>query len=133
MGDCTDMVTNSDGEGFSADSVTQAILPSLFPVVSFHNHGGYNDLGCAIGEDLHWEIWDHTIDQITVNIPAGFGSVLDKFEVINGHISEILDVSMQTGKVVFSAVQMPHDHPVHLFVLANTADVGKDVQNRLNG
>lgn len=136
LGDCTDMVTNSDGEGLSADTVAQAIRSKaaiIVPVVSFHNHGGYNSLECAIGANLHWEIWNHTIDEITVTIPADFGTVVDKFEIIDGNISDISDVSVKTGNIVFSHVKMPSDRPIHLFVLANTADVRKDVQNRLRG
>lgn len=98
--DCTDMVHNSDGNTGSmhVHSIAQALRARtaiLVPVINFKNDGGYSDALCEIGRNEHWEVSSHTVDSVVVTIPADFGSVVDKFEVRNGAIYDLLDNSTE--------------------------------------
>lgn len=148
QGDCTDMVTNSDGDGWDTESLAQAIRApeAIFvTVINLKNDGGYNDLGCEIGENLHWKMNPHTVDQVIVTIPPDFGSVVDKFEVQNGKILNINSVnhsSVVVGKsyygddieaqqVSINGIHMTTDLATRLFVLASSTDVRENIKNRL--
>ena len=148
-GDCTDMISSSDGSGFDADSIVQAIRSSeavIVTIINVHNHGGYSDAECEIGRNVHWLIWDHKIATVSTTIPTDFGKVVDMFEVQNGAIynitsqvsfSEItlgknLHGEVITGdKVTFSDVKLSSELSTRLFVLANSLQVRKDVQSNL--
>ena len=147
-GDCTDMVTTTDGDGWDTESLVQAIRSPtaiLVPVIDVKNDGGYNDEGCAIGLNLHWKLDPHSVSQITVTIPPDFGSVVDMFEVQNGQILNISSVSIShrllgkdfhgdniTGQVVnLDHVHMNPTLSTRLFVLANSDSVRTDIQNNL--
>ncbi len=149
-GDCTDMVSNSDGSGWDdTDSMVQAIRSSealIVTVINFHNHGGYNDELCLIGRNEHWIIWNHTIAEIGITIPTDFGSVVDMFEVQNGIIYNITDQlafstavlgmnihgsAIKANKVTFSKVRVGPELSTRLFVLANNPEVRKKIQNNL--
>ena len=142
------MVMNSDGDDWDAKSIAQAIRSpeAIFvTVMNLKNDGGYNDLGCEIGENLHWKMNPHTVDQVVVTIPTDFGSVIDKFEVQNGQIVNITGVShssvvigksyagadIEAQQVTISAISMSTDLATRLFVLANSANVREDISNRL--
>ena len=148
-GDCTDMISSSDGTGFDADSIVQAIRSSeaiIVTIINVHNHGGYNDALCEIGKNEHWLIWDHRIDKVSTTIPTDFGKVVDMFEVQNGAIYNITNqVSFSKlelgtsllGEVItgdqatFSNIQLSSELSTRLFVLANNLQVRKDVQSNL--
>ncbi len=148
-GDCTDMVSSTDGLGWDSDSIVQAIRSSeavIVTVINVHNHGGYNDVLCGIGRNEHWIIWNHTIAEIDVTIPNDFGNVVDIFEVLNGVIynttgqvssSEAVlgedfygDVITAT-KVTFSKVRVGPEISTRLFALANNPQVRKNIQANL--
>ena len=149
QGDCTDMISSSDGSGFDADSIVQAIRSPeavIVTVINVHNHGGYSDALCEVGKNEHWLIWDHKIDKISTTIPTDFGKVVDMFEVQNGDIrnvsSEVSFSKIELGttllgkvisgdQITFSDVHVDSDLSTRLFVLANNLQVRKDVQNKL--
>lgn len=148
-GDCTDTISSTDGDGWETESLVQAIRsPSaiLVPVINVKNDGGYDDLGCEAGLNLHWKVDPHSVSQITVTVPPDFGSVVDMFEVQNGKILNITSTSValaQLGRDYFGqevASQVVNLDNVHmdstlstrLFVLANSDKVRKDIQNNLN-
>ena len=148
-GDCTDMISSSDGSGFDADSIVQAIRSPeaiIVTVINVHNHGGDSDAECEIGRNEHWLIWDHTIDTVRTTIPTDFGKVVDTFEVQNGAIynitSQVSFAEIELGtnllgevisgdQVTFSNVKLSSDLSTRLFVLANSLQVRKDVQTIL--
>ena len=139
-GDCTDMVTNSDGDAFDAKSIAQAIRSSnaiIVIVISVKNDGGYSDAKCEIGSNEHWDVQDHTVDEIAVGVPPDFGKVVDSFEVLNGQIITVptsYESSSDDGavdKVKLSSISLPKDHPVSLYVLANSPQVRADVKAHL--
>lgn len=143
------MISSSDGTGFDADSIVQAIRSSeaiIVTIINVHNHGGYNDALCEIGKNEHWLIWDHRIDKVSTTIPTDFGKVVDMFEVQNGAIYNITNqVSFSKlelgtsvlGEVItgdqatFSNIQLSSELSTRLFVLANNLQVRKDVQSNL--
>lgn len=150
-GDCTDMVTSSDGDNADSHSITQAIRSPealLVTVINLKNDGGINDLQCELGKDMHWSISDHTVDKIDITVPSDFGSVVDKFELRNGQISDIPS-SMFTyngsislgedyhgtplvgGTATLSNVDLSSKKSTRLFVMANSPDVRKTIQNNL--
>ena len=148
QGDCTDMVTNSDGDGWDAESLAQAIRSpeAIFvTVINLKNDGGYNDEGREIGLNLHWKMNPHTVDRVIVTVPTDFGSVIDKFEVRNGQIHNITSVShsnvvvgksyhgdnIEVQQVAIIGIHMSTDLATRLFVLASSTDVRKDISNRL--
>ena len=148
-GDCTDMISSSDGNGFDADSIMQAIRSPeaiIVTIINVHNHGGYSDAECEIGKNEHWLIWDHTIDTVTTTIPTDFGKVVDTFEVQNGAIynttsqvsfavidlgTNLLGEPISGEQISFSKVKLSSDLSTRLFVLANSLQVRKDVQSNL--
>lgn len=148
-GDCTDMISSSDGSGFDADSIVQAIRSSeaiIVTVINVHNHGGYSDAECEIGRNEHWLIWDHKIDTVSATIPTDFGKVVDMFEVQNGAIynitSQVSFTKIELGKnllgeaisgdqVTFSNVKLSSELSTRLFVLANNFQVRKNIQSNL--
>ena len=142
------MVTSSDGNGFDAESIVQAIRSSeaiLVPVINLKNDGGYNDEGCAAGLNLHWKFNHHTVSVITVTIPTDFGTVVDMFEVQNGVIYNIPNAepwfkqigkdhkgnSIEAQQVTITNVSLSPELATRLFVLANSKQVRTDVQNNL--
>ena len=143
------MISSSDGTGFDADSIVQAIRSSeaiIVTIINVHNHGGYNDALCEIGKNEHWLIWAHRIDKVSTTIPTDFGKVVDMFEVQNGAIYNITNqVSFSKlelgtsllGEVItgdqatFSNIQLSSELSTRLFVLANNLQVRKDVQSNL--
>ena len=140
-GDCNDMATTSDqGEWDQVASVVQSIRSReaiLVTVLGLHNHGGYSDLKCEAGENVHWLIWDHRVDVVQVGIPPDFGSVVDQFEVQNG---KVLNVTMEINTpasdvglthVKFNNVKTTPSLITRLFVLANTPAVRTEVENNL--
>ena len=148
-GDCTDMISSSDGSGFDSDSIVQAIRSSeaiIVTIINMHNHGGYSDAECEIGINEHWLIWDHTIDTVRTTIPTDFGKVIDMFEVQNGAIynisSQVSFTEIELGKnllgeaisgdqITFSKVKVSSELSTRLFVLANSLQVRKDIQSNL--
>lgn len=142
-GDCNDMTTSTDqGQGpwDQVGSMVQSIRSReaiLVTVLGLHNHGGYSDIKCEAGENVHWLIWDHTIDVVEVKIPGDFGSVVDQFEVQNGKILNIQGemVSSVNGtelsSVKFTKVKTVRGLITRLFVLANTKDVRTEIQHNL--
>lgn len=148
-GDCTDMYISTDGTDFHAHSLTQVIRSQeaiIVPVINIKNDGGISDIGCGLGENLHWKLDPHTVDTIVVTIPTDFGKVVDTFEVRNGAIIkaqfDLEQVSLgkdyhgnelRTITASLSAVAMTPDLSTRLFVLANSADVRSDVQKKLGG
>lgn len=148
QGDCTDMVTTTDGGGWDTESLVQAIrAPSaiLVPVINVKNDGGYNDEECAVGVNMHWKLNPHTVKQITVTIPPDFGSIVDMFEVRNGAIVNITSVAVSTielgsnyygdkvasGVVNLNHVSMDKTLSTRLFVLANSDKVRQDIESKL--
>ena len=149
QGDCTDMLTNSDGDDFGADSVAQVIRSLeaiLVIVINLKNDGGYNDEECTIGINEHWKFNPHGVKLITVTVPPDFGSVVDMFEVQNGavlNISGMVQTSnaylgkdyyarpIRAQTVAFSNVWMKRDLMTRLFVLANSASVRQTVIHNL--
>ena len=148
-GDCTDMISSSDGFGFDADSIVQAIRSPeaiIVTIINVHNHGGYSDAQCEIGKNEHWLIWDHKIDTIHTTIPTDFGKVVDTFEVQNGAIYNITNLvsftEVELGRnllgeailgdqVTFSDIKLSSELSTRLFVLANSLQVRKDIQSKL--
>ena len=148
-GDCTDMISSSDGSGFDADSIVQAIRSPeaiIVTIINVHNHGGYSDAQCEIGKNEHWLIWDHKIDTISTTIPTDFGKVVDTFEVQNGAIYNItnqvsftevklgrnlLGEAILGDQVTFSDIKLSSELSTRLFVLANSLQVRKDIQSKL--
>ena len=148
-GDCTDMISSSDGNGFNADSIVQAIRSPeaiIVTVINVHNHGGYSDALCEIGRNEHWLIWDHRISEVSTIIPTDFGKVVDMFEVQNGAIYNITnqvsfsEVELGTNllgeeitgdQVAFSNIKVDSELSTRLFVLANNLQVRKNVQTNL--
>ena len=153
-GDCTDMVTSSDGDGWHTESLVQAIRsPSaiLVPVINVKNDSGYNDEECELGVNEHWKLDPHTVDEIKVTVPHDFGPVVDMFEVQNGAILNVsaslteavsperLGVGyfggggegLSTQSVTLDGIHMNQDLSTRLFVLANTHAVRQDIQNKL--
>ena len=148
------MITSSDGDGWTTESLVQAIRsPSaiLVPVINVKNDGGYNDPECELGINEHWKLDPHSVSEITVTVPHDFGSVVDMFEVQNG---AILNISSSLGDLVSSVrlgvgcsgqggeglptqtVTLSHVHmdqtlSTRLFVLANSDAVRRDIQNKL--
>lgn len=140
------MISSSDD---SADSIVQAIRSLeaiIVTIINVHNHGGYSDVECEIGKNVHWLIWNHTIDTISVTIPTDFGKVVDMFEVQNGAIYNItsqatfsetelgkdtLDEVITSDQITFSKVKLTTNLSTRLFVLANSVQVRKDVQSNL--
>ena len=149
QGDCTDMISSSDGSGFDANSIVQAIRSPeavIVMIINVHNHGGYNDALCEVGRNEHWIIWDHKIDTVSATIPTDFGKVVDTFEVQNGAIlnvtskvsfsvvdlgTNLLGEVIRGDQVTFSDVHVDSDLSTRLFVLANNMQVRKDVQDNL--
>ena len=141
------MYISSDGTDFHTHSLTQAIRSQeaiIVPVINIKNEGGISDIGCGLGENLHWKLNPHTVDSIVVTIPTDFGSVVDTFEVQNGAIInvqfELKQVSLGkdyhgrellTTTASLSAVAMSTELSTRLFVLANSANVRSDVQKKL--
>jgi desulfoferrodoxin (superoxide reductase-like protein) len=147
-GDCTDMVKSSDGSDYHANSIAQAIRSPeaiIVPVINLKNDGGMSSVECELGKDEHWNIKDHTVSAITVNIPNDFGQVVDKFEVLNGKITNITGAeykpqvlgtdaygnSLVGGSLTIANVALSSKVSTRLFVLANTADVRTNVQKNL--
>ena len=148
-GDCTDMISSSDGSGFDADSIVQAIRSPeaiIVTIINVHNHGGYSDAQCEIGKNEHWLIWDHKMDTIRTTIPTDFGKVVDTFEVQNGAIYNITNLvsftEVELGRnllgeailgdqVTFSDIKLSSELSTRLFVLANSLQVRKDIQSKL--
>ena len=146
-GDCTDMISSSDGEQWEANSIVQAIRSHdaiIVPIIGLKNDGGYNDEECAIGVNLHWNIDTHTISQVNVTIPLDFGEIVDIFEVQNGvilNISNSFIISsalhdhrkgpIKIQNVIFQNVVVSADLITRLFVLANTINVRAVVENNL--
>lgn len=150
-GDCTDMVTSSDGNDASAHSITQTIRSSdaiILTVINLKNDGGISDLQCEVGKNLHWLISDHTVGKIDVTIPSDFGSIVDKFELRNGVISDVPSSmftyndglylgddyhgnALMGGAVTMNNVDLSSKKSTRLFVMANTPEVRKKVQNNL--
>jgi hypothetical protein len=143
------MISSSDGSGFDADSIVQAIRSPeaiIVIVINVHNHGGYSDAECEIGRNEHWLIWDHRIDNVRTTIPTDFGKIVDTFEVQNGAIynitSQISFTEVELGtnllgeaitgdQVTFSDIKLSSELSTRLFILANSLQVRKDVQNNL--
>ena len=125
------------------ESLVQAIRsPSaiLVPVINVKNDGGYNDVGCEAGLNMHWKVDPHTVVEVTVTVPHDFGDIVDMFEVQNGHILNISSASvctvwlsegLETQAVTLSGVHMNSALSTRLFVLANSESVRVDVQNNL--
>ena len=152
-GDCTDMVTSSDGDHFDTESLVQTIRSPealILTVINLKNDGGYNDEECEIGINKHWKIDPHGVTQITVTVPTDFGKVVDSFEVQNGTIlnttsSSVHVVSAGSKKLGVDArgreiraqqitvnnVKVDSELATRLFVFANTPEVRKQVQNNL--
>ena len=148
-GDCTDMISSSDGSGFDADSIVQAIRSPeaiIVTIINVHNHGGYSDALCEIGRNEHWLIWDYRISQVSTIIPTDFGKVVDMFEVQNGAIynitsqvsfsevelgTNLLGEDITADQVTFSNVKVDSELSTRLFVLASNLQVRKNVQTNL--
>jgi hypothetical protein len=132
-GDVINSVTTTDGFSFASESQVSAIRSSNAIVViaiSFANAGGYGDPECWLGENVHWRVLDHTIDNISIGIPADFGVVVDAFEVLNGEIYNA-SISTAPGSVVMSDVYIDNTVQKRIFVLANTPTVRSQVQQNL--
>ena len=141
------MIDTSDGNGFHAESAVQAIRSPevvLVPIINLKNKGGISDLACSLGQNEHWDIVDHTVATISVNIPTDFGSVVDSFQILNGKIHNItsnmetvkLGVdyhgnAMVTQSVKLSNVALSSDTSTRLFVFANSPNVRATVQGNL--
>ena len=145
------MVSSSDGNNADAHSITQAIRSReaiLVTVINLKNDGGINDLQCEVGKNMHWSISDHTVDKIDITVPNDFGSVVDKFELRNGQISDIsssmyvynesisLGVDYHGNALVgatatLSSIDLSSKKSTRLFVMANSPDVRKTIQNNL--
>ena len=148
QGDCTDMISSSDGSGWDSDSIVQAIRSPeaiIVTVINLHNHGGYSDSLCAIGRNEHWLIWDHRVTEISITISTDFGKVVDMFEVQNGAIhnmtSQISTVKVFLGidhhgaivadQITIKNVALSSELATRLFVLANNLQVRQDIQKKL--
>ena len=131
-GDCTDMVTTSDGEDFNSNSIAQAIRSReaiLLVVIGLKNNGGYSDIKCEIGENVHWDIVEHGVEKIRVAFPNDWGPLVDVFEVQNGHIVD--PPSYTTSPFTMSNVVVHPSLITRLFVLASSKEVRKEIENNL--
>ena len=137
----------SDGTGFHAESVAQAIRSQeavLVAVINLKNKGGISDLACTLGQNEHWKIVGHTVAAISVTIPTDFGTVLDSFEVLNGKILNITSSmervelgvdyygnAMVTHSVTLSNIELSSSISTRLFVFANSQSVRETVKRNL--
>lgn len=131
-GDCTDMVTTSDGKDFDTNSIAQAIRSReaiLLVVIGLKNNGGYSDVRCEIGENVHWDIVEHGVKKIQVAFPNDWGPLVDVFEVQNGRIVDPPPYS--TSPFIMSNVVVHSSLVTRLFVLASSTEVRKEVENNL--
>ena len=131
-GDCTDMVTTSDGKDFDTNSIAQAIRSReaiLLVVIGLKNNGGYSDVRCEIGENVHWDIVEHGVEKIQVAFPNDWGPLVDVFEVQNGRIVDPPPYS--TSPFIMSNVVVHSSLVTRLFVLASSTEVRKEVENNL--
>ena len=138
-GDCTDMARSTDGDDWhSAESLVQAIRSReaiLVPIINLKNNGGYSDLKCELGENVHWDTLPHGVTLVTVDVPVDFGSIVDHFEVQNGHIinttSVVKLVKGPLQQILIKNVGFTDDLMTRMFVFANTLEVRKEVQQKL--
>ena len=59
QGDTINAVSTSDGFNFTSNSTVAAIRSQSAIVVvaiSFANDGGYHDITCELGENVHWKV-----------------------------------------------------------------------------
>ena len=131
-GDCTDMVITSDGEDFDTNSIAQAIRSRdaiLLVVIGLKNKGGYSDVKCEIGENIHWDILDHGVQTIQVAFPNDWGPLVDVFEVQNGRLVE--PPPYTPSPFVMSNVAVKPSLVTRLFVLASNKEVRQEIENNL--
>ena len=126
------MVITSDGKDFDTNSIAQAIRSReaiLLVVIGLKNNGGYSDVRCEIGENVHWDIVEHGVEKIQVAFPNDWGPLVDVFEVQNGRIVDPPPYS--TSPFIMSNVVVHSSLVTRLFVLASSAKVRKEVENNL--
>ena len=141
------MVTTSDGDSHT-ESIAQAIRSRdaiIVTVIDVKNDGGISDLKCEAGVNEHWKISPHGIGEVNVGIPSDFGNVVDSFELLDGEISDIPNVSQEMvvmgtdyhGNQIMGSsftiqhVSMKSSKPTRLYILASNKQVRKDIQNNL--
>ena len=126
------MVTTSDGKDFDTNSIAQAIRSReaiLLVVIGLKNNGGYSDVRCEIGENVHWDTVEHGVKKIQVAFPNGWGPLVDVFEVQNGCIVDPSPYS--TSPFIMANVVVHSSLVTRLFVLASSSEVRKEVENNL--
>ena len=131
-GDCTDMAKTSDGDDFDTNSIAQAIRSRdaiLLVVIGLKNNGGYSDVKCEIGENVHWDIVEHGVQKVQVAFPNDWGPLVDVFEVQNGRI--VPPPSYTSSPFVMSNVVVHSSLITRLFVLASNKEVRQEIENNL--
>eukprot|EP01102_Stenamoeba_stenopodia_P011444 TRINITY_DN3517_c0_g1_i1.p1 TRINITY_DN3517_c0_g1~~TRINITY_DN3517_c0_g1_i1.p1 ORF type:complete len:673 (+),score=135.36 TRINITY_DN3517_c0_g1_i1:209-2227(+) len=109
-GDVTDMIQVTDVDFQVEEAVVAQMILSpnalVVVVINTYNDGGYDDIQCSIGEDLHWKFLSVTLN-IEFQIPYGF-SISSFYEIQNGNVIPITPApQVSSTSVVLPGVELP--------------------------
>lgn len=120
-----------DASVSTKDAIAAAIRVSdaiIVPVIDLASSSAPTDLGCAIGQDLHFAVSAQSVD-LTVTIPDDL-AYNDAFEVQGG---KVLDVAPTiTGRTLeVTGISLDAMTPTRLFVFAKDGAARADVKKAL--
>lgn len=133
QGDITGMADNH-GDSNSIVELVRSPRALILVVININNNGGYSDLLCAIGSNEHWAQLPHTAN-VTVTVPAGFGSIVDSFELVNATLVNVTTSVHVTGnQVLLPAIDLGSDVPTvtRTIVFSNDPTLRSEVAAGLN-